>query len=83
MKNQYDGYAVTVSDDPSYYGPECTAPDAQRIASDLAAMIEREFPGITVNRTSTAGTQKPVSGPDAETCEAIRVWVEQNWTAAL
>ena len=74
----FDEYSVCVSDEPEYYGPNCTQADAYRIAENLSGMVMLEFPGITV---TTYG--RPVCGPDSETCEEIRQWVETNWTAAL
>ena len=74
----FSDYTVSISTDPSYYGSECTAADADRIASSLANLIKSEFPGISVTASG-----RPVSGPDSETCDEIRRWVEDNWTAAL
>jgi hypothetical protein len=75
----YNEYGLGVTTDPRYYGSECTQDDADRIAANLAAMIEDKFPGICVTITSERG----VYGPDSETVEEIRMWVQENWTAAL
>ena len=61
-----------------YYGSNCSDDDAETIATDLARMIEAEFPGITTTRD-----QSPVRGPDDETCHEINRWIQENWTAAL
>lgn len=74
----YSDYSVRISNEPSYYGSECSQADANRIAASLTKMIETEFPGI---RVTTSG--RDYTGPDSDTCEEIRAWVESNWTAAL
>ena len=74
----YSGYSVGVTTEPMYYGSNCSDDDAETIATDLARMIEAEFPGITTTRD-----QSPVRGPDDETCHEINRWIQENWTAAL
>jgi phosphoglucomutase len=74
----FAGYIAPVSNDPAFYGGECTQEDADRISDDLSKMIIAEFPGITVTYS-----EGKVTGPDSETVEEIRVWIEENWMNAL
>ena len=78
ITKNFGEYSVSISTDPSYYGAACTQDDARMISATLANLIRGEFPGINV---TTSG--RPVSGPDNETCEEIRRWIEDNWNAAL
>ena len=58
--------------------------DANQIAAQLTAMIEREFPGITVREwTDPIGGSASTLGPDQSVCVAIDKWISENWTAAL
>ena len=75
---KYSEYAAAISNDPSYYGTECTLADAERIAASLTKMIEAEFPGI--NET-TSGSK--TTGPDSDVIDEINGWISNNWTAAL
>jgi hypothetical protein len=78
----YSEYTVSISVDPIYYGDECSTTDAIRIAKNLTDMIVAEFPGITVLGDGAIGSSG-VTGPDESMCEEVRVWVQDNWTAAL
>ena len=40
----HSDYTVKVSDEPSYYGSECSQDDADEISDKLCEMIERQFP---------------------------------------
>jgi len=74
----YSHYTVCISNEPSYYGSDCTQSDADRIAASLTALITSEFPGIDVATSGPA-----LTGPDSETVDEIREWISANWTAAL
>ena len=78
MTTDYSSYTVAVSNDPIYYGTECTQADADRIASDLRKMIESEFAGVNVS-TSAGRT----TGPEQSVIDEIDAWVAANWTAVL
>lgn len=74
----YSTYSVAITNEPSYYGTECTQVDADRIAETLAQMIQAEFPGIAVNTNGTKTT-----GPDSAVIDEINEFVSENWTKAL
>ena len=74
----YSKYTAAISNEPSYYGTECTQDDADRSAASLTKMIESEFPGINV---TTSGSK--TTGPDSEVIHDINDWISNNWTAAL
>lgn len=74
----YSEYSTAISNEPSYYGTDCTQADADRIAASLTKMIESEFPGINV---TTSGSK--TTGPDSEVIDEINDWISNNWTAAL
>ena len=74
----YSKYTTAISNEPSYYGIECTQTDADRIAATLTKMIECEFLGINV---TTSGSK--TTGPDSEVIDEINEWISNNWTAAL
>jgi hypothetical protein len=74
----YLGYTACVAIEPSYYGSECSADDAARIAGNLRDMLLERFPGITVEESENKTT-----GPDAAVVDEINQWVQENWTAAL
>ena len=76
----YSEYTVTVGTDPGYYGSQCSEEDGKRIAESIADLIRSEFAGILINMSDTG---RPVTGPDSEVVEEIRIWIEDNWTAAL
>lgn len=71
----YSDYSVTVSTEPSYYGPECGREEAERLADFLADIIAEEFAGIHVSISEIGG---PVRGPQSDVCEEIRVWIEEE-----
>ena len=80
----YENYTAKIIADPSYYGSECTNAEANQIASKLAAMIERNFPGIAFNNfDETIGGSASTVGPDQSVCDEIDQWISDNWTAAL
>jgi hypothetical protein len=78
----YTEYTVRISIDPSYYGTDCTQPDADRIADALSQMVSLEFPGITIIRQNEIGG-RGVNGPDSAIVDDIHQWIEASWTAAL
>ena len=78
----YHEYTVAISTDPTYYGSECTAQDAVRIAHALYYLIRDEFPGVTVRTGSEIGG-RGVTGPDDAVIRQIEGWIAENWTTAL
>lgn len=74
----YSKYTAAISNEPSYYGTECTQADADRIAASLTKMIEAEFAGINV---TTSGSK--TTGPNSELIDEINDWISNNWTASL
>lgn len=85
-KQNYNQYAVKISNEPSYYGTECTQQDADRIVASMSDIIRDEFPGIGVEIYSEAicsERSSSTSGGQAETRDEIDQWIENNWTAAL
>lgn len=78
---EFAGYSVCVTQDPVYYGSECTNEDAVRIAGNLSDMIYDKFPGIAVFQGGDP--KRDVFGPDNEVSEKIAAWIAANWTAAL
>jgi hypothetical protein len=79
----YSEYTVKVSDEPSYYGSECSQDDADAISEKLCEMIERQFPGIQTDLWSDGDGSSKTTGPDDDICEEINEWMSNNWTAAL
>jgi hypothetical protein len=79
----YSEYTVFVSDEPSYYGSECTQDDADEISEKLCEMIERQFPGIETDLWSDGNGSSKTTGPDDNVCDEINEWISSNWTAAL
>lgn len=71
----YSRYNITIGTDPAEYGSYCTEAQAESCADMLAQLIAEEFEGIRV-RVRENG--HPVSGPDAETCEEIRLWIQET-----
>lgn len=78
----YDQYTIRISDDPTYYGSDCTQADAARIVRNLATMIRAEYPGIGVETHNETDRSATILGPDDEVCDQIERWVDDNWTAA-
>jgi hypothetical protein len=86
MNKNYNQYTVKLSNDPSYYGTDCTQQDASRIVESLGSLIRTEFPGIRVEIYSEAMCNERSSstcGGEVETRDTIDQWIENNWTAAL
>ena len=79
----HSDYTVKVSDEPSYYGSECSQDDAYAISEKLCEMIERQFPGIQTDLWSDGDGSSKTTGPDDDICEEINEWISNNWTAAL
>ena len=76
-------YTVFVSDEPSYYGSECSQEDADAISDKLCEMIQRQFPGIQTDIWSDGDGSSKTTGPDDNVCDEINEWISSNWTAAL
>lgn len=79
----YSDYTVKVSDEPSYYGSECSQEDADEISHKLCEMIERQFPGIQTDFWSDGDGSSKTTGPDDDVLDEINEWISNNWTAAL
>ena len=82
-RGEFDGYKVSLSCDPVYYGSECTDADAQRIFRNLAELIRSQFPGIQVARWDDTRRSSATTGPDEAVCDEIHQWISDNWTKAL
>ena len=83
VQRDYSQYEVRVSNDPSYYGSECTPDDGDRIASSICGLIESQFPGIQTELWMDCHTSSSTTGPNEDTVNSIEEWIELNWTAAL
>jgi len=79
----YSEYVVFVSDEPSYYGSECSQEDADGIANAICEMIEEQFPGIQTEIWLECHCSSSTTGPVNDTVHSIDEWIELNWTAAL
>ena len=82
METNYSEYTVNVSSDPSYYGDNVSTEQGIEIADKIAALIETQFPGITVRRWDGIGNAG-TTGPDSNTITEIDTWVSENWSASL
>ena len=72
----YSDFTTYLPSDPGYEG--CTEEEHDAIYTRLTQMIEGKFPGITVKKSLKSKT----TGPDELTCDAISLWIEENWTTA-
>jgi len=79
----FSEYEVRVSNDPSYYGSECTPDDGDRIANAICELIEEQFPGIQTELWMECHCSSATTGPNEDTVNSIDEWIECNWTAAL
>ena len=75
--NDYSNFTTFLSSEPEAYG-DCTEDERDAIDTRLTEMIEGEFPGITVEEALESKT----TGPDDLTCDAISLWIQENWTTA-
>ena len=82
-RGEFDGYKVSLSCDPAYYGSECTDADAERIFGKLSELIRSQFPGIQVARWDDTRRSSATTGPDEAVCDEIHQWISDNWTKAL
>ena len=73
----YSDFTTYLSSDPSAYG-DCTEEEHDAIYTRLTQMIEGKFPGITVEKALKSKT----TGPDELTCDAISLWIQENWMTA-
>jgi hypothetical protein len=83
IQQDYSEYEVRVSNDPSYYGSECTPDDGDRIANAICELIEEQFPGIQTELWMDCSSSSSTTGPNQDTVDSIDEWIELNWTAAL
>ena len=82
ITTDFSEYTVRISNDPSYYGPDCSDADAERITGQIADLIRGEFPGITVEGFNEIGSSA-TTGPDSNVINDINQWIRENWTSAL
>lgn len=77
---------VQLPTEPSYWGGEATESDVERILSNLESMISREFAdspyNISFERTASP-TGSGIHGDCEAACDDVRVFIEENWIAAL
>lgn len=82
MKN-FSKYTVKISNEPSYYGSECSDEDGQSIAESIAELVKNEFPGIETEIAGEFGESSNTTGLDESVIFEINQWIAENWTAAL
>jgi hypothetical protein len=80
---EYSEYTHRVSNDPSYYGSECSEIQGKLIAQAICKLVESEFPGITTEIWSDGEGSSSTTGPNEGIIDAIDIWISNNWTAAL
>lgn len=77
---------VQLPTEPSYWGSDATESDVERILSNLESMISREFSdspyNISFERTASP-TGSGIHGDCEAACDDVRVFIEENWIAAL
>ena len=77
---------VQLPTEPSYWGSDATESDVERILSNLESMISREFAdspyNISFERTASP-TGSGIHGDCEAACDDVRVFIEENWIAAL
>lgn len=77
---------VQLPTEVSYWGNAATESDVERILTNLESMIDREFSGspykISFERTSNP-SGSGIHGDCEAACDDVRLFIEENWTAAL
>jgi len=77
---------VQLPTEPSYWGSDVTESDVERILRNLESMISREFSdspyNISFERTASP-TGSGIHGDCEAACDDVRVFIEENWIAAL
>lgn len=77
---------VQLPTEVSYWGSTATESDVKRILSNLESMIAREFSespyNISFERTSIP-SGSGIHGDCEAACDDVRLFIEENWTAAL
>ena len=77
---------VQLPTEPSYWGSDVTDSDVERINCNLESMIAREFAdspyNISFERTATP-SGSGVDGDCEAACDDVRLFIQENWTAAL
>lgn len=79
----YIGYTVRISTEPSYYGSNVTAEQAEEIAGKLSEFAQREFPGVRTETHRDGSGSSATTGPNEDVVNEINEWIAENWTAAL
>lgn len=84
--NKDTNITVQLPTEPSYWGSDVTESDAARICDNLELMISREFSdspyNISFERTASP-TGSGIHGDCEAACDDVRVFIEENWIAAL
>lgn len=77
---------VQLPTEVSYWGSDSSQPDVERILSNLESMIAREFSSspynISFERTANP-TGSGIHGDCEAACDDVRLFIEENWIAAL
>ena len=79
---EYSEYTLPVTNEPSYYGIECTESEATRIAESIGRIAQEQFPGLNVEMLGSTG-RAGVRGHVVAVCDEIERWVQDNWTSVL
>jgi hypothetical protein len=84
--NKDTNITVQLPTEPSYWGSQAAQSDVERILSNLESMIAREFSSspynISFERTATP-SGSGIHGDCEAACDDVRLFIEENWTAAL
>ena len=67
---------ATIHTHPSYWGSSASDEDAEEYAQELAAMVAAKFVGIEIEFA-------PEDGADDDSDQEVRVWMDENWMAAV
>ena len=79
----YSEYTVRISTEPSYYGSDVTAEQANEIAVKISEFVQREFPGVRTETHLDGRGSSATTGPDEDVANEINEWIAENWTAAI
>lgn len=77
---------VQLPTEPSYWGSDVTESDVERILRNLESMISREFSDSPYNisfERAASPTGSGIHGDCEAACDDVRVFIEENWIAAL
>lgn len=86
MTNKDTNITVQLPTEISYWGSEATDSDVERILTNIESMIAREFADspyiISFEHTATP-SGSGIHGDCEAACDDVRLFIEENWTAAL